>query len=116
VYPGRSVTGRLVTGRFVSWRFCNWTFGNWTFCNWTLCNWTFCGCTGQPRGGTSGHDYRPGQPRVDAIPSAGGAVRAVHPDVDKFEPAIHPPRERGGTLEAVAAERSRRKRHVIRIS
>ncbi len=59
---------------------------------------------------TSGHDYRTGQPGVDAGPSAGGAVRAVHPDVDKFEPAIHPPIERGNKLEAVAADGGRRKR------
>jgi hypothetical protein len=51
-----------------------------------------------------------GQSRVDASSGAGGAVRAVHPDVDKPEPTLHPPGQRGGALEAVAARRGRRKR------
>jgi hypothetical protein len=45
-----------------------------------------------------------------ASPGAGGAVRAVHLDVDEPVPALHPPGERGDTLEAVAAERGRRER------
>ncbi len=46
---------------------------------------------------------------MDAGPGAGGAVRAVHSDVDESEPALHPSRERGNKLEAVAPEKGRRK-------
>ncbi len=48
---------------------------------------------------------------MDAGSGARGAVEAVHPDVDKPEPALHPPGQRGGALEAVATKKGRRKRY-----
>ena len=44
---------------------------------------------------------------MDAGSGAGGAVRAVHPDVDELEPALHPPGQRGSGLETVAAKGGR---------
>ena len=62
---------------------------------------------GQSGGGTRGHDHRQGQPRVDASFGAGGTVRAVHPDVDELEFALHPQRQRGCGMETVAARGGR---------
>jgi hypothetical protein len=42
---------------------------------------------------------------VDAGPDAGGAIRAVQPDVDEPELTLHPPGEREDTLEIVAEEK-----------